>query len=259
MSVFAPLVDAWGSVSWQESAAPDLHGRSLNVVPNERVNIELMLLNNLWWDLRKLFQNLRAMAWEFLPKTVRLTNPRPRVVTAEHAAAWLTRELCLFEVFNVLNKLPMFFQEKGLQFSYTWADVLLLVVVKHFSACEVGGKCPFCAATRSTSVLSRWQNQANSRAPAATWQLAAGRPWFKLPFFSWESTANLTFKVNRAWDSNHLYLWPRNQLLSLEANCSSSQEQVLCSRRSLRFGGRFVLLLCAGRAVNCKSLLSLGR
>lgn len=179
VSLFAPLLDIWSSTS----AALYFCVRSLNIVPSKNVHFLLILLNSykLWWDFRKPFPNLTAMAWEFLPRTTRLANPWPRIiVVAKHGAGWLC-ELCVYKKFLTFlsyswhsflwERLVIPLKAKSFSSASSSDAATIWLLVKNFSGC-VKDKLLVLSFLhyRSISVLSRWQKQANSKFLVSAWQ-----------------------------------------------------------------------------------------
>lgn len=139
-----------------------------------RISILLLLLNsyNLWWDFRKPFHNLAA--WEFLPETIRLSNPWPCIIiVAKDSAGWLC-EPCVCKKFITFliyrwhsflwERLVIPLEMKSFSSAVSSTAATVWLLVKHFSG-RVTAEWPVLSflRDRSISLLSRWQKQANSK------------------------------------------------------------------------------------------------
>lgn len=121
------------------------------------------------------------MAWEFLPKTIRLTNPWPCIiVVAEDGAGWLC-ELCVRKKFLTFliyswhsflwERLVIPLEAKLLSSASSSTTATVWLLVQRFSG-HMKDKWPVLSFLhyRSISVLSRWQKLANSKFLVWTWQ-----------------------------------------------------------------------------------------
>lgn len=120
--------------------------RSLNTVPNKSIGILLILLNSskLWWDFRKPFHKLTAVAWEFLPKTIKLTNPWPCVIIAAKDAVGWFFELGVSEKVLICLICSWYF--------FLWERLVIPLEVESFSSagnCTAVSEAPL--STRRTS------------------------------------------------------------------------------------------------------------
>jgi len=125
-------------------------------------------------------QNPTAMAWEFLPGTVRPANPWPCIITvAEDGAGWLwePRVYKKFSAFLIYSwhsfsweRLVIPLEAKLFSASSSAAATIWLLV-KHFPG-RAKDKWPALSflRCRSTAALCRWRKQATSKFPASAWQ-----------------------------------------------------------------------------------------